>query len=1350
MADNRRTPPTPAAVPAPTPPTMPHTTHVTSIVDAPNGKRPRRWLLWSAAGLAVVVIALGATVALTIQTQTGSRLAWNVAKRFLPGQLSGEVVGGTLGHGLTLRDVGYRSAGQIIKIDKLEGVWNVYRSPLSFDIRYLRLGTVDVTLLPTPATPRVMPTEIKLPFAIDVQSATIEKVVVHQNTTSTQYSDIALQANSDGVEHKLVLSHATTPFGKVSASMRLNGVQPFALAGTAEIDGMQSDKRYQLAARLSGSLALLGIHLDGHADTLDGSAVVNAMPFGAVPLRDATVNVRHLNPQTFNPAWPQADLDIRAKLMPSGKTFTDLTQMTVAGPVTIVNANPGALDKGLLPLVSLASDVTLETKRQQLSALKIVLPGSATLEGSGNLQGDTGRLSITAKGLNLHAIHTALQPTTLAGPLTAQLQGQTQHVTLDLADARIAAKAEVEINPKQITLQMAKLHADAAELTANATLNRDEQAAYKISGKLHNFNPALFMTMIPGKAGVPDQHFAARINTTFNAQGSLQPALTADVGFKITDSMYDNLPMSGGGTLKIAGNRLLPSDLQLSVAGNALRLRGSFGEPTDKLNIDLNAPALDRLGFGLSGLAMVKGTLSGTLKRPNVDATYRAQRLRFGTHGVEALSGRAETHGIPGQSPDARVAVTIDASGVHSGDIVLTKLNGKLDGTYARHRLQLKSSGRLHGKPLDVQIAAQGALLEKSGGLGWTGTLQTLENKGLPRVQLTKPLAVAVAPGRIELGSTRLRVAQAVIDLKNFRLGDSAIVSAGSISNVDIGEILALRKQFTGEAAPVTTDLVLDGDWNVKLANTANGVVRLKRRRGDIRTGDAALGLSALSIRADLLGTEIKIDSKVAGTRIGNLAAQGKLGLQRANGFLSVTPNSAVSGRITASLPRLQSLGVFAGPGIALSGRAGANLAVTGVLSAPKLSGTITGDALALTLYDQGVRLKNGIARIDVENNVLVLRQMRFYGGDGTLTATGRIALDSEHPGLSATVVADRLQLLASPSGQLTVSGQVKAANVEARLTVDGKFTVDKAVFSLPDKSAPELDGDVVVIRGGKAPPLVQRHPDGSSAKPAASFTPYVEVELDLGDRFYFRGSGADLRLVGAITVRSAPRTPPQAFGTIRVAEGSYEAFGTKLAIERGIINFQGPLRNPNINLLAMRRQPDVSAGVLVTGNAQRPRVELVSEPSLSQEEKLSWLVFGHGTGSGTGAGGTAQAQNAVKGAAFGLLANLGGKNVAKSLGLDALAIGSSEYGLGDSQVVNLGKKISDKLSIGYEQSLDSAGSVLKLTYALTQYWSLVLRGGTITGLDVFYNKRFDSIKAVAAAVVGAKKPEPTNAHSQQ
>jgi translocation and assembly module TamB len=286
---------------------------------------------------------------------------------------------------------------------------------------------------------------------------------------------------------------------------------------------------------------------------------------------------------------------------------------------------------------------------------------------------------------------------------------------------------------------------------------------------------------------------------------------------------------------------------------------------------------------------------------------------------------------------------------------------------------------------------------------------------------------------------------------------------------------------------------------------------------------------------------------------------------------------------------------------------------------------------------------------------------------------------------------------------------------------ITGNFTVDRARISMPEMGAPSLGDDVVILRDGK--PV---NPQKAPGQPAGPLSPRVNVTVNLGRDFRFEGSGADLRLAGSVKLQSDPGEAPQAYGTVQVVEGSYEAFGTELAIDRGVINFQGSLQNPNVNILAMRREREASVGIQVTGTARRPRVELVSDPYMSQEEQLSWLIFGRG---GAAAGGTGQAQRAARGAALGLANMLGGERAAQALGLDAISIGESEYGTAGTQVVSLGKTLSDRLYLGYEQSLSGAESVLKLVYEWTRSWSVVLLGGTVTGVELTYSKRFDRIK---------------------
>ena len=103
-------------------------------------------------------------------------------------------------------------------------------------------------------------------------------------------------------------------------------------------------------------------------------------------------------------------------------------------------------------------------------------------------------------------------------------------------------------------------------------------------------------------------------------------------------------------------------------------------------------------------------------------------------------------------------------------------------------------------------------------------------------------------------------------------------------------------------------------------------------------------------------------------------------------------------------------------------------------------------------------------------------------------------------------------------------------------------------------------------------------------------------------------------------------------------------------------------MANPGINILAMRRNQQVEAGVQVTGTVDAPVAKLISEPSVPDNEKLSWLLFGHGTDQGNNLG-----QQSAMTTALALLGNTQGKRIAQTFGLDEFSIGTSDVGLDGS-----------------------------------------------------------------------------------
>ena len=1347
-------------------------------LQAPSHKRSRRVVRVTLMVLASVVALLAliaATLLAAAHTERGSRLTWQLAQRLAPVTLEGEWVSGTFARGMHLRNLRFHDARRRLHIDRLQADWQFDFSSPAVRVERLDLGTVDLTLLPTPPEPRTLPADLRLPLAIALRKFHIREVAVNQDNSTTRITDIRLDANSDTSGHMLHLVTADTQAGKLQATLNIDGKRPFSLQGKARLAGEWQGERFVLDATLSGTLQRLGVALLATGDRLKGTAELAATPFGELPFQHARIDVHNLNPQLFHPAAPKADLSLRADIAPIGET-TDSGKFIVSGPLSLRNAIPGAIDRQLLPLSALEADLRLQANVQLFENLRAHLRGGE-LTGSARIEtrqkspsssppqqseqsARNGILTLQARKLDLRALHSKLPASALDGPLSAAWQGTHQQLTMNLADGILSMQARLNIHPEKFDLQRAELGIAGGKLAFRGSMSRTPRSAFLLEGKLSNVNPGPLLAVLPksvdntpkstganrAKSRTPKTSPApkpinASINADFIAEGELQPALALRLGFDIAKSTYDGLPMTGTGRVQLAAQRLAASHVQLSVAGNRLVTEGSFGAPADRLTFAIDAPALARLGLDLSGLLKANGVVGGTLRRPIIETTARAEKLAFAGYRLAALSGEVRTNGVPGNDPKAQIALRIDATDLDLPQLTLRDLKANIDGTYASHTIDLRASGQARGQPLNISLAAQGQLSEippangapngapnrAPSRLAWNGTLRTFENRGFPQIVLQEPLLISFAPGSLRLGPSRLQLEKSQIVLRELDIRGGRIRSEGSLANLDLAHLLTLQRQFMDKPAPLRSDLVFDGAWNVDWGSAAEGYIALTRRSGDITLRDGnrggELGLSSADLRADLRGDHIDLGAKLAAKRIGNLDLTAQLGVLRSNGLVMLAPESSLVGRVTAQLPRLQNIAALAGPRVGLEGNAKLEITLAGSVGDPVFSGVANGNNLALTLYEQGLRLRDGIARLRLNDNVIELEEVLFRGGDGTLRATGQIPLHRTLTDLRATIVADRLQLLASPTGQLTLSGQAIVANLNEHPQLNGKFTVDRARFSRPEQSAPTLDDDVVVIRGTQRLPA-QAGKD-TTVRPTSPFSPIINVELDLGSDFRFEGAGAKLLLAGSVTARSTPGELPQAEGTIRVVKGSYEAFGTELVIERGRINFQGPFTNPALNILAMRpiRQDEqVRAGALITGTAQRPRVELVTEPNVSEEEKLSWLVFGRG-GSNTEA---ARAQGAAQGAALGLLNSVGGSRIAKSIGLDQLFVGNSEFGLARLQVVNLGKEISDNLYVGFEQSLAGGASIVKLTYELSRSWSVVARGGTISGVDMQFSRRFD------------------------
>jgi translocation and assembly module TamB len=354
----------------------------------------------------------------------------------------------------------------------------------------------------------------------------------------------------------------------------------------------------------------------------------------------------------------------------------------------------------------------------------------------------------------------------------------------------------------------------------------------------------------------------------------------------------------------------------------------------------------------------------------------------------------------------------------------------------------------------------------------------------------------------------------------------------------------------------------------------------------------------------------------------------------------------------------------------------------------------------------------------------LQLQRLSFAGPrGGTASAAGTVRFAGGAASMDIKLSADKLEALSRPDRTVVVTGTGSVLRDAGSFQVNGDFKIDRAVVELAPQDRPTLSDDIIVLGRTNAAT--------AAAAPAGQVPLGVDLHVDLGNDFTLRGMGLEGQLEGAANVRISGHRPPRVTGNVRVVNGTYAAYGQHLAIERGLVSFTGAYDNPSLNILAVRKPPNpdepltetnVKAGVEVRGTAQAPAAKLVSTPNVSESDKLAWLVLGHNMDAT--AGQEAGLLSAAAGALFGGTGGGIGSRVANSLGVDELGL-SQAKGL-ESTVVTVGKRISKRAYLTFEQGAGTATSLIKLRYKVNPRITLQFQTGANTALDVLYSWAFD------------------------
>jgi len=1234
------------------------------------------------------------------------------------GRLEIEGASGAVGSAMRFRRLVWHGNDTTVEADDVVVEWRP-GALWHYELAVSGLGAARVSIAIKPssgATPP--PTDLALPLTVALDRVAVGELVVRAGPRTTRITGLQFGYRGDKERHAIAGLRLASDYGELAGSATLGATAPLPIDGQLAIRGDGPLQGATLDTTISGTLGDLRVAARGALRGAALEAQASLTPFATSPLARASATLQHVDAAAFDAALPHTALSLTAQAEPVADGF--------AGTAELANETPGPIDAGRLPFQSATARYHWHPAALELDSLEVLLPGNGRARGRGRLPlgepRSPSQWTLAVSDVDPALLHTRLLHARIRGDITASVDGARQTIAGTLADGRNDVAFSATIADRRVDVASARLRTGGGTLEGNGTVALKGGYPFQAHVSATHFDPSTFVSGL-----------AASLDGTIDARGVAQPRLQGTVDATLrAGSRYRGVAVSGTAHAQVTAMRATDVKVDAQAGEAHVTLNGAAGAVGDRLAFSVDASKLDAVATLLpAALRPAEGSVhaTGTLRvepggvggelHANATQLRLGNALHAASLGVEATIAPGGEAARPVPLTERTFDVTLDATRVTTEGRLLDTARAEVRGTLARHALSLAGSS----EGLTVSAAGSGALAQSHDmtASSWSGRVDTLDTHGSLVLHLRSPATVELARNRARIADAHVDIADGRADVDELRIVDGRVDTRGAFTGVPLDSALALA----GRKPPLASTLVLGGEWAITASPRLHGTFTVRRERGDLYASDAsqsaglAFGITALQLTGTLRDDALEASALMRATRAGNVDAQLHVGSIAGATQGTLPANAPLSGTLDAQLASLAPLQPFVGTQAVIGGRLSARLRAGGTLGAPVLSGSVEGDALRVDAPQYGVHVTDGRLVARLADGVVTLEELSFAGGEGRFVAHGTLA-DPGHAGAARVQwTAERFRVTDRPDLRLVLEGNGTLAIVDKRVALAGAVKVDGHVEY--EASPPGRLGPDVVVKGR---PVQERRDAGMRNLPLT-----LDLDVDLG-RVTFSGEGLDATLGGRVKVTTGPTGALRGRGAIRTIFGSYYAFGQKLTIDRGRLIFDGPLDDPALDIVALRKNLAVEAGVELSGTVKVPRVRITSNPPVAENEALAWLITGQGL-SGSG-----RSDYAALGAASAALLGHKGKpvttRIAEQFGLDDISLQSSGTATGTSsnpvagQVVVLGKRISDRLTLGYEQGLSLASGALRLEYALNRTLTLRAEAGTVSSLGLYYRRSFE------------------------
>lgn len=505
-------------------------------------------------------------------------------------------------------------------------------------------------------------------------------------------------------------------------------------------------------------------------------------------------------------------------------------------------------------------------------------------------------------------------------------------------------------------------------------------------------------------------------------------------------------------------------------------------------------------------------------------------------------------------------------------------------------------------------------------------------------------------------------------------------------------------------------------------------------RRG--QRGDVSIDFRRASAEWVWRKDTLACDVAVAMADHGELKGKIRLPLAARFGW-TLNERGPLQGSLAGQVQEKGALGVLF-PGLVQESRGTLDLdiSVSGTPADPLFEGRIRLSDAGGYLPSAGITLQDVRIEARPSKDGLVIDSFRAASGPGYVDGSARIHLKGmQIAGFEGRIDGERFQTVHVPELHVQSSPRLTFWGTPEKISVRGEVLLPLLEVNGSQSQGPAASSSDVIREGKTKSP---------GRKPSVGLD--VQVKMALGDEAHFNASGIDAKLGGEMDISFSDPERISGRGEIRVVKGRFRTYGVNLEIVRGHLFYAGgPVNQPALDILALRKIGDVKAGVAVSGSLPKPVIKLYSEPQMQDMDILAYIVLGHPLGADTKqAGLLATAASAVLTSqqAEDLLEQIQGY-----LGLASLEISSdvleksnrmgyrrlkvTPEGTGGSAqsasetILVVGKYLTPQLYISYGRSLFSGGNLFFLRYDISKNWQVESQMGQESGVDLYYKLEF-------------------------